>query len=87
MTALVLICTFSSPFLLNFCLLTSSAGAKGHGLAAGAQGHLTRSAHCALQTVLELDGLQFRHQPSWLMSMIAGGNAISSYNHVGGKRS
>lgn len=45
--------------------------------------HLSRSVHCALHSVLELEGLQFRYQPSWLMSMIGGSDSISSYNNVG----
>lgn len=50
---------------------------------AALQARLARRAHCALQSVLELEGLHFRYQPSWLMSMIGGSNAIASYNHVG----
>lgn len=62
---------------------SKAAAAKANEPGSGSsQTHLARSAHCALHSVLELEGLQFRYEPSWLMSMIGGSDSISSYNNA-----
>ncbi|KAF5842046.1 Spc98 family-domain-containing protein [Dunaliella salina] len=62
---------------------SKAAAAKANDPGSGSsQTHLARSAHCALHSVLELEGLQFRYEPSWLMSMIGGSDSISSYNNA-----
>ena len=54
---------------------TSSGGEAMGSVIEGRQNH----------SVAELEGLQLRYQPSWLLTMIGGGQAIESYCQVPGR--